>query len=110
MDSEVRRQAEETVKRCQEALTYFDEERKTLDAKLEEIKDEDRLIEERLIGIKKRKDVIKDAHKSRVTLENRLSMSPFSFLFFALHCVDGLLMHFCREVERSIDVVEESTE
>lgn len=78
VDPEVRKQAEETVKKCQEALMNFDEERKVLDQRMADIKAEDKKIEERLKGINKRKNAVRDAQKSRVSLENRLSMCFFS--------------------------------
>jgi hypothetical protein len=106
VDPEVRRQAEETVKRCQEALANFDEEREVLDQRMADIKAEDRKIEERLKQIKKRKDAIRDAQKSRVTLEGRLSMCFFSRRVWPI--IDREASY--RKVERSIDVSEEPAE
>lgn len=73
MDPEVRKQAEETVRACQEQLTMLDEERKDLDKRQAAIKAEDAKIEERINAIKKRKEAAREVQKARVSLENRIS-------------------------------------
>lgn len=80
MDPEVRRQAEETVRECQQQLAMFDEERKDLDRRQAEMKDEDSKIEKRMKVIREKKDAIRNVQRNRVTLENKLSMFFFSLL------------------------------
>ncbi len=79
VDPEVRRQAEETVRACQEQLTMFEEEREDLDKRQAAMKAEDAKIEERINVIKKRKEADRNVQKARVSLEGRLSASELPF-------------------------------
>ncbi|KAF9449031.1 P-loop containing nucleoside triphosphate hydrolase protein [Macrolepiota fuliginosa MF-IS2] len=72
VEPEVRRQAEETVRQCQQELGLFDEERKELDARQVRMKGEDVEIEERLGEVKKRKEHNRGVEKQKVQLETRL--------------------------------------
>lgn len=79
MDPDIRRQAEETVRACQEQLALFDEERKVLDKRQADMKAEDAKIEERISEIKRKREQNRAVQKNRTQLEAKQRSSDLSF-------------------------------
>ncbi|KAF8637018.1 hypothetical protein AX17_003102 [Amanita inopinata Kibby_2008] len=72
IDADVKRNYEGTIKNAQQQISLFEEERKKLECDLKAVHEEDKIFQEKLGDIKKRKDAILAAETQRIKQKARL--------------------------------------
>ncbi|KIL63939.1 hypothetical protein M378DRAFT_78988 [Amanita muscaria Koide BX008] len=80
IDPEVKRKYDQTIATAQQEMTLLDEEKKKLQAVLNEVLEEEKVFEGQMADIKKRRDAITDAHTQREKLKGKLERQEQSLV------------------------------
>ncbi|KAF8634626.1 hypothetical protein AX15_000803 [Amanita polypyramis BW_CC] len=75
IDPEVKRRYDQTIATAQQELAILDEERAGLEADLNVVRQEDKLIEDKLTDIKRRKDAIQEVQSRLARLKGKLEVN-----------------------------------